>query len=220
MVAAEATRRALMLATAAAPLAYATPAAAAHPDADLLQLGQQYDALNTTVSAFGADLDACRDEADALAPPFPETLRVTTQDRAAFGFISADLWSAWNVDQLRGELRSLKRRATLYGHEGARWTMERASQIIADFDAICEASDARLAATRFRAVDRAYDEALTDCDAAADQIAAARATSVAGLRVKAKLAQAHRNPPASDAPFEERLVWSLLSDLLSLEEPA
>ena len=214
----DATRRALMLAPMLAPLAYATPAAA-QPDADLIRLGKEYEALDATACALSDDLDACRAEAQAHSPPMPPVLAVSAQDRALFEHrIDGTSFGSAEVAKLRDKLPRLRRLAAANPDGGARYGLRRAEEVISAHESWCRACDARLAATRHGAVDKSYTEALAGCDAAADAILAAPATTTAGLQVKAKLAQVYLGRPGPEALLDERLVWSLLADVLALGE--
>ena len=218
MAAPDATRRALMLGAAGAPLAAAAPAAA-HPDADLLRLEQEHGALDRAANSYAADLGRLETEADAAVGPMPDVLRVTADDRAAWPH-SAPWWTAYNADQLRALLPRLQRHVHDGSSEGVRWTLGRAREVVNASDAREAAHKARLAATRHPAVEQAYDTAVERLGAVKEQILAAPAQTVAGLKVKARLLRQRLGAPDDDADVEDRITWALLTDVLSLPESA
>lgn len=183
------------------------------PDAELLRLGAAAEALSATADALGVDMDALDAQVAAEAPPMPDVLLVTADDRAAWSF-SADAWSPYNVELLREELDSLRRRAIATGTEGASWTLARAQDVIAAFDAWKGVTKARLAATRFPAVEEAYDEALEALGGLEEEILEQHATTVAGLQVKARLAVRAAGGRLETMDHDEAVLWSIVDDLL------
>ncbi len=210
----------MVTANAAAPLAAVTAAAAAHPDADLLQLAAHYSALDSSATAYAVDLERIEEEVEAAGPPMPEVLRVTSNDRAVWSF-SAPWWTAHNVNLLRKQVARLQRHVAEGATEGKRGTLKRAQEVVSASDQREAAYRARLASTRHPAVEKAYDDALESLGLAWEQILATRARTLAGLQVKARLLGSYLGgPPTKEADVDEDLTWSLLSDLLALEETA
>lgn len=200
------TRRSLVrsAAAAAAVLAPAAPAAAApHHDAELLELGRRFDEAYAEMRQLDGIHDDLCEEWGRRCPPVPEVLRIRPEDRRSIG-----MWRRLEGTHFEwADVHAIKRQVL---NPGARLR-----EIVAAYEG-WEAERQRLAVELgITAAESAVEAAWRVAEPLANAIAAARATTPAGMAVKARAAALLYGgcDPDEHEFSAERLAWSIVRDL-------
>lgn len=216
-------RRRLLAGALALPVAAAAaivPAVAApNPDAELLELGRQHAEADAQYDALDARCEAAYLTAEAAYPAAPEVLRPKSSDGIAH-FDAARLLSDgfYNAEGIR--------RWRAYGTGGpyiwplaARERFEaRRAQVLAAWDEWVAAKEVARAAAGVPELEEQLDALGYKVTALEDRIFEFRAKTLAGYRLKARLAsRVVVDGHSPDGTYEDRVVRSLLADLTAEE---
>lgn len=196
--------------------AAAAPAlAAGDRDAALLQLGRQHEAARAHSEALWERANATFETALAQHPPKPEALRILPND--------------WNVPGIHTPARQ-RLAGLMDGECVARWResftnqpdpkwsyrdqfIARRAEVLAAWDGWVDAKERVNVACGLRDIEAQADAAEGALLELERRIFAARAHTIEGMRLKARIARAVLGEEP-DGTYEDRVVRSVLADLL------
>jgi hypothetical protein len=235
------------LASAAALAVTAAPVAAqaAHADQELLDLAPKYDAALQVENAAYEPLMALSDACQAARPPMPDALRHRVWDHSMWLFPispltrrisdldNGDFYCVEEVDQLRAKPRTKRVAKVKECSKGVLTEVgpmmdvphpeaqARADEIIAAWDEHRAACQAVTASFGFDDAEQAFYQLARTRVAIGDRIVALRATTIGGLRVRAKIV-AHMFSeddlePEDEQSTDEKMMWAIVRDLVRIE---
>lgn len=190
-------------------LTLAVPAGASviDPDHELLELGRQRAALLKDEAAADADLDAAVDKFWKVAPPEPEALHTRLSDYDAIGVQHKPgrVVGAENIDTLRRHLGYNEAPFKSLGINKAFYL--RCVEVIEAFDewyARIETLEASFGIPEKIEASNTFTNAIMAIER---RIAKQRASTIAGLRLKAEIARRH------EVGGDHAIIGSILDDL-------
>jgi hypothetical protein len=207
-------RRRLLAAVLALPVA-ALPAVAmaatapADADAELISICRSWQSTRAELHRVDDITTQTRARVDALTPPLPEVLRRRVGDRHGWQ-LPGSFHDFGSVEEWRNGLASL---TTL--HPGP--YRVRAEEIITAWDAHQAVRYQLLDACGVYALDDKADCLVGRLDRLEDQIFERKATTVAGLAIKAEILSQFMSAEQPDT-FEESLTVNLIRDVLEIRD--